>query len=104
MRDKEIYKRRLASLCERSTPSAQYLDAAVLAINGAPGNSASFDALHELIKAQAYRLAFWRVAADDINHRRFLDINDLAALRQENEAVFQQTHQFVRQLLNEGKN
>ena len=47
---------------------------------------ASFDALHALLEAQAYRLAYWRVAADEINYRRFFDINDLAALRMENEA------------------
>ena len=52
------------------------------------GEPASFDALHELIEGQAYRLAFWRVAADDINYRRFFDINDLAALRAEREDVF----------------
>ena len=59
--------------------------------------------MHELIKAQAFRLAYWRVAADDINYRRFFDVNDLAALRQENEDVFKQTHEFVLELLREGK-
>jgi (1->4)-alpha-D-glucan 1-alpha-D-glucosylmutase len=103
LRDKQIHKRRLAALCERSAPIAQSIDESVAAINGSPGNPVSFDALHELIKAQAYRLAFWRVAADDINYRRFFDVNDLAALRQENEAVFNQTHAFVLKLLHEGK-
>ena len=49
------------------------------------------------------KLTFWRVAADEINYRRFFDINDLAALCQENEVVFHQTHDFVLQLLREGK-
>ncbi len=43
------------------------------------------------IEVQAYRLAFWRVAADEINYRRFFDINELAALRMEREAVFEAT-------------
>ena len=43
----------------------------------------SFDRLHALIERQVYRLAYWRVAADEINYRRFFDINDLAALRRE---------------------
>ena len=103
LRDKEIHKRRLAALCARSTEIAQFLVQAVERINGNAGDPASFDALHELIKAQAYRLAFWRVAADDINYRRFFDVNDLAALRQENENVFKQTHEFVLGLLREGK-
>ena len=103
MRDKEIHKRRLAALCARSHLITAVIEQAVATVNGVPGNSASFDDLHELIKAQAFRLAHWRVAADDINYRRFFDVNDLAALRQENDAVFNQTHEFVLELLREGK-
>ncbi len=103
LRDKEIHKRRLAALCARSSEIGQFLVQVVERINGNAGDPASFDALHELIKTQAYRLAFWRVAADDINYRRFFDVNDLAALRQENENVFKQTHEFVLELLRKGK-
>ena len=42
-------------------------------------------ALHALLEAQAFRLAYWRVASDEINYRRFFDVNDLAALRMEDE-------------------
>ncbi|HEX6802706.1 MAG TPA: malto-oligosyltrehalose synthase [Terriglobales bacterium] len=102
-RDKEIHKRRLAELCARSHRVMACVEQSVSRMNGVAGDSASFDQLHELIKAQAFRLAYWRVAADDINYRRFFDVNDLAALRQENEEVFRQTHEFVLQLLREGK-
>jgi (1->4)-alpha-D-glucan 1-alpha-D-glucosylmutase len=103
VRDKEINKKRLAALCARSHQIAALVEGAVAKINGAAGEPASFDSLHELIKAQAFRLAYWRVAADDINYRRFFDVNDLAAIRQENEAVFTETHKFILQLLNERK-
>jgi (1->4)-alpha-D-glucan 1-alpha-D-glucosylmutase len=103
LRDKEIHKRRLAALCARSTEVTDFIGHNVTKMNGTPGEAGSFDALHELIKTQAYRLAYWRVAADDINYRRFFDVNDLAGLRQENETVFAQTHEFVLQLLREGK-
>jgi (1->4)-alpha-D-glucan 1-alpha-D-glucosylmutase len=103
LRDKEIHKRRLAALCARSREVTDFIDRNVKKINGTPGDGSSFDTLHELIKAQAYRLAYWRVAADDINYRRFFDVNDLAGLRQENEIVFAQTHEFVLQLLRDGK-
>jgi (1->4)-alpha-D-glucan 1-alpha-D-glucosylmutase len=103
LRDKEIHKRRLASLCARSAEIAEFLEQVVNTMNGTAGHASSFDALHELIKAQAYRLAYWRVAADDINYRRFFDVNDLAALRQEDENVFTQTHEYVLGLLREGK-
>ena len=59
------------------------------------GAPASFEALHALLEAQAYRLAYWRVASDEINYRRFFDVNDLAALRMENDVVFDATHAFV---------
>jgi (1->4)-alpha-D-glucan 1-alpha-D-glucosylmutase len=102
-RDKEINKRRLAELCARSPEIAGAIKAAVDAINGNPSDPSSFDELHELIKAQAYRLANWRVASDDINYRRFFDTNDLAALCMEHENVFQATHRLVLQLIAEGK-
>src|SRR2546423_102502 len=63
IRDKEIHKRRLAALCLRSAETSQFIDENVRKINGTPGAPSSFDALHELIKAQAYRLAYWREAA-----------------------------------------
>jgi (1->4)-alpha-D-glucan 1-alpha-D-glucosylmutase len=59
--------------------------------------------LHRLLERQAYRLAYWRVAADEINYRRFFDINGLAALRVENPDVFAQIHTLVVRLLEDGK-
>ncbi len=55
-------------------------------------------ALHRLLEKQHYRLAFWRVASDEINYRRFFEITDLAALRQEDKAVFEATHSLIRDL------
>ena len=71
-------------------------------LNGTPGDSQSFDALHELLEAQVYRLAFWRVSGEEINYRRFFDINDLVGLRMENPQVFAETHKLIRKLLSEG--
>jgi len=102
-RDKEIHKRRLAELCVRSPEISAAIAEAVKEINGSPADPASFDELHELIKVQAFRLANWRVASDDINYRRFFDTNDLAALCTEKEAVFEATHRFVLNMVAEGK-
>jgi (1->4)-alpha-D-glucan 1-alpha-D-glucosylmutase len=101
-REKEVQKRRLAALCARSTNISDFISANVERIHGKPDDPRSFDTLHELIKAQPYRFAQWRVAADDINYRRFFDINELAALRTENEAVFSKTHQFIFELVSKG--
>jgi (1->4)-alpha-D-glucan 1-alpha-D-glucosylmutase len=68
-------------------------------INGAQGDPKSFDRLHDLLEAQPYRLAFWRVSGEEINYRRFFDVNDLAGLRMENPVVFAETHCLIRQLL-----
>jgi len=102
-RDKEIHKHRLAELCARSTEIASAIGRMIERINGVPGDSASFDALHELIKAQAFRLASWTVASDDINYRRFFDTNDLAGIRMEDSNVFEATHRLVLKLIAEGK-
>lgn len=102
-REKEVQKRRLAAVCGESPEVQEFLRKIISVFNGTPGDSRSFDLLHELIKAQVYRLAQWRVAADDINYRRFFDVNDLAALRMENEDVFDATHRLVLNLVREGK-
>ena len=102
-REKEIQKRRLATLCGRCSAVRDFLIVNVECFNGQPGDPRSFDTLHELIKTQAYRLAQWRVAADDVNYRRFFDINDLAALRMENTTVFRETHRFILELVSRGR-
>jgi (1->4)-alpha-D-glucan 1-alpha-D-glucosylmutase len=102
-RDKEVHKRHLARLCERSPEIAASIEETVRELNGIRGHPETFDALDELLECQAYRLAYWRVASDEINYRRFFDINDLAALRIEDERVFEATHRLLFQLLREGK-
>lgn len=61
-----------------------------------------FQRLHQLLERQSYRLASWRTAADDINWRRFFDINELGGLRVERPAVFEATHGKIFQLIGEG--
>jgi (1->4)-alpha-D-glucan 1-alpha-D-glucosylmutase len=71
--------------------------------NGTPGDPRSFDRLDALLDRQHYRLAHWHVASDEINYRRFFDINDLAALSMERREVFEATHALVLRLIREGK-
>jgi (1->4)-alpha-D-glucan 1-alpha-D-glucosylmutase len=101
-REKEIIKRRLDWRCQEAPQVQEAITAAVEEINGKPGDPRSFDILDELLNAQAYRLAFWRVAAEEINYRRFFDINDLAAIRQEVPEVFETTHRFLLELVRAG--
>lgn len=101
-RDKEAHKRRLARLIERSPQVLEHIRATVTKINGTPGEPASFDALDALLDAQAYRLSYWRVAVDEINYRRFFDVNDLAALRMDEHSVFDSAHQLIFELIEQG--
>jgi (1->4)-alpha-D-glucan 1-alpha-D-glucosylmutase len=86
-----------------SRESLERRGGAVEALNGKPGDAASFDALDELLNEQHYRLAYWRVASDEINYRRFFDINDLAALSMERPEVFEATHPLILKLVAEGR-
>jgi (1->4)-alpha-D-glucan 1-alpha-D-glucosylmutase len=102
-RDKDVYKRQLARLVSEHSAILHAIEHAAQTMNGTAGDAASFERLHELIEQQAYRLSSWRVAADEINYRRFFDINDLAALRMEHDGVFDATHRLVLNLCAEGK-
>lgn len=101
-REKEIVKRRLHALGLLSPEVAAALRETVAGYNGTVGDPARFDRLDALLRRQAYRLAYWRVAAEEINYRRFFDVNDLAGIRVEEPAVFDDTHRLVLRLLAEG--
>ena len=58
--------------------------------------------LHELLERQHFRLAHWQVAGDELNWRRFFDITELAALRVEDEVVFDAVHGVILRLYAEG--
>jgi len=102
IREKEIIKRRLERRCAEAPQVQQAIEKALARINGEPGDPRSFDALDELLNAQSYRLAFWRVAAEEINYRRFFDVNDLAAIRVELPKVFDAVHRLLLELVNAG--
>jgi (1->4)-alpha-D-glucan 1-alpha-D-glucosylmutase len=95
-------KERLKVLVENSPRIRAVIDEAVRLCNGPPGDARSFDTLHRLLEAQAYRLAHWRVSAHEINYRRFFDINELIGVRMENPRVFADTHKLIRRLLADG--
>ncbi|MBD0304933.1 MAG: malto-oligosyltrehalose synthase [Nitrospiraceae bacterium] len=101
-REKEIIKRRLAAVIQASPAVAEFVEQNVAAFNGTKDVPQSFDLLDALLNDQVYRLAYWRVAGEEINYRRFFDINELAAIRMENPAVFKEAHSLVLRLLREG--
>jgi (1->4)-alpha-D-glucan 1-alpha-D-glucosylmutase len=64
---------------------------------------ADHDRLDALVRAQHYRPAYWRVASDAINYRRFFDVNDLAGLRVEDAEVLARTHELVFAMIADGR-
>jgi (1->4)-alpha-D-glucan 1-alpha-D-glucosylmutase len=102
-REKEVIKRRLGTLAAQSEPIRQFIDRNVALFAGTPGDPRSFELMDDLLENQCYRLSYWRVGSDEINYRRFFDINDLAALAMEREDVFEAAHALVLGLVGDGK-
>src|SRR5262249_52946656 len=92
-REKEIIKKRLGTVTAECAAIADFIADNVRFFNGSKGEPHSFDPLDALLDDQAYRLSYWRVAAEEINYRRFFDVNELAAIRTEDPAVFTTIHQ-----------
>lgn len=59
--------------------------------------------LNELVDQQWYRLAWWRVADEELNYRRFFDVDTLAAIRVEDPVVFEATHALLVYLVRHGR-
>jgi (1->4)-alpha-D-glucan 1-alpha-D-glucosylmutase len=100
-RDATVFKQHLCNLCAENAFVAEFIERRVAAINEAAGTES--DPLHTLLEKQPYRLAYWRVAGDEINYRRFFDINELAGLRAEDEAVFDDTHRLILDQIEQGR-
>jgi (1->4)-alpha-D-glucan 1-alpha-D-glucosylmutase len=101
-RENVVTRRRVAALYDGAPTIREAVDESIREFNGEAGNAHSFDQLERMLGDQAYRLAYWRVAAEEINYRRFFDINDLAGLRMERGEVFQSTHRLILQFVQEG--
>jgi (1->4)-alpha-D-glucan 1-alpha-D-glucosylmutase len=96
-REKEVVKRRLRALFDEHPAFAAAADAATAAISATPR------ALEQFLGEQNYRLSYWRVATEEINYRRFFDVNDLAAIRIEDPAVFSAAHALLFDLVAQGR-
>lgn len=102
-RTKQILKKSLWLNYLTHPPIRRFLDDNLARFNGVRGEAASFDLLDRLLSLQAYRLAWWQVALDFINYRRFFSVNDLIGLRVEDPQVFEASHTLLFSLLREDK-
>lgn len=81
----------------------EFINQNLATFNGTPGTPESFDFLDDLLSEQFYRLAFWKVGAEELNYRRFFTVNELICLRVDDEQVFDQTHELICQLVKSGQ-
>ncbi|MGH2460120.1 MAG: malto-oligosyltrehalose synthase [Chloroflexota bacterium] len=102
-REKQIIKQRIERLAMSSPAVWDAIASTVSDYNGVRGEPRSFDDLDTLLNNQSYRLSFWRVAAEEINYRRFFDVNELAAIRMEQPEVFEASHRLVMDLVRRGQ-
>jgi len=103
IREKQIVRRRINALHRSCEPFRQAVDEVLRDVNGSKGSPRSFDRLEALLADEAYRLCYWRVAGDEVNYRRFFDINELGAIRVEDPEVFTAVHELVLRLAREGR-
>jgi (1->4)-alpha-D-glucan 1-alpha-D-glucosylmutase len=101
MREKEVIRTRLLRLCEEAPAVQEVIQRAVAELHN-PEDPTSFDRLDALINNQPYRLSSWKVASEEINYRRFFDVNTLAAIRMELPEVFDATHKLLLELIGKG--
>lgn len=99
---KMAVKKDLDDLVSSDPEIAQAIEETLRSLEGKDGDPDSFNSLHEILEKQSYRLGYWRVAAEEINYRRFFDINTLAAIRIEIPEVFEAAHHLVFELLGRG--
>jgi (1->4)-alpha-D-glucan 1-alpha-D-glucosylmutase len=96
-------KTQLVNLVSKDPASRKGIEEELKAFRGQPGQLATWKKLDHLIRQQHWRPTHFRVAADDINYRRFFNISDLAGIRMELPEVFELTHRLVIRLIREGK-
>ncbi|NIR50836.1 malto-oligosyltrehalose synthase [candidate division KSB1 bacterium] len=96
-------KRMLWELYTKNDKVKRFIDENLDSFNGTPGVPESFNALDELLSEQYFRLSFWKVGTEELNYRRFFNINELITLRMEDERVFKNTHSLITRLAKERK-
>ena len=95
-REKETLGERLVRLCHDHPIVAAAVDEEIDALNG------DTDRLDALLQRQNYRLASWRTASEELDYRRFFNIDSLVGLRAEDDGVFAETHALVAELVRSG--
>ncbi len=95
-RDKEVLRAALARLCSEKPEVVRAVDSVIEDVN------ASSEQIDAILERQNYRLAYWKTAGQELDYRRFFDINTLISLRMEDQRVFDDSHRLILQWVREG--
>lgn len=93
---KELLKDRLAVQCEGEPRVAESIESHLEKLRSDP------DTLDALLRRQNYRMAYWRVAREELDYRRFFNIETLVGLRVEDDEVFSAIHAKTLSLVHKG--
>lgn len=98
---RKFVKRMLWELYEDEEEIRRFIDGNLDELNGRRDSRTS-NIMDELLFDQFFRLSFWKVASEEVNYRRFFNINELISVRIEDEAVFNDCHRLILKLIKEG--
>lgn len=89
---REAIKERLSRLYASTPEVRRFVDGNIRLFNGKRGAPSTFLMMEQLLAEQAYELAFWRTANEEINYRRFFTISELVGVRIEDPVTFEAEH------------
>ncbi len=89
-------------LYDRNPHIRAHVDRNLSSINQGSQYPVPFQALDEILNGQVFRLSYWKTAMEEINYRRFFNINDLISLRIEDPSVYKDTHSLVEDYIKKG--
>ncbi len=99
---REAIKERLWRLYNRTPEIRRFVDGNIRLFNGKRAVPSTFLLMEQLLAEQAYELAFWRTANEEINYRRFFTISELVGVRIEDPVTFEAEHAVVLRLASKG--
>jgi (1->4)-alpha-D-glucan 1-alpha-D-glucosylmutase len=96
-------KKMLRELYTSNPVIKEHVDGAIRTFNGKKGSPETFAPLDALLARQNFRLSYWRVANQELNYKRFFNINELISIRVQDEAVFNATHVLIAGWIRNGR-
>ncbi len=99
----EFIKKLLWEVYSGNPRIKKFLDRNIDIFNGQNEQADRFHLLDQLLSRQYFRLSFWKVGTEEINYRRFFNVNELISLRMDDAEVFEETHSLLARLINAGR-